>query len=175
MFIVYSLQVIEGLSSNTNLQSLWLGKNKIEAIDGLGALTKLRQLDVQHNRLERIGDGLVTLCALEELYLAWNAIGDLSGLPPSPALNTVDLSRNKISSLEGVEAHASLEELWLSNSLIDSFDALAPLQQLPSLSCLYLEHSPIAKDFEYRMTLTKMIPSLQQLDATMVNRSNCSS
>ena len=29
------------------------------------------------------------------------------------------------------------------------------------------------KDYEYRKTVTKMIPSLKQLDATMVNRSVC--
>jgi hypothetical protein len=53
---------------------------------------------------------------------------------------------------------------------VASFDALKPLTLLSNLTCLYLEHNPLAKDFEYRMTVTKMLPSLQQLDATMVNR-----
>jgi hypothetical protein len=53
---------------------------------------------------------------------------------------------------------------------VASFDALKPLTSLSNLTCLYLEHNPLAKDFEYRMTVTKMLPSLQQLDATMVNR-----
>lgn len=38
---------------------------------------------------------------------------------------------------------------------------------LPKLSTLYLEHSPLAKDFEYRIRLAADIPSLTQLDATM--------
>lgn len=33
-----------------------------------------------------------------------------------------------------------------------------------------LEHSPLSKDFEYRMQLTKLIPSLVQIDATLVTR-----
>jgi protein phosphatase 1 regulatory subunit 7 len=104
------------------------------------------------------------------LYLAWNAIENLQGLPLPSSLNTVDLSKNKLSSLAGVELHQQLEELWLSYSLITAFADLVPLTGLPKLNCLYLEHSPIAKDFEYRKTITAMVPSLEQLDATMVNR-----
>lgn len=165
-----SVQTIEGLETNTALKSLWLGKNKIEAISGLEHLASLRQLDIQHNRLTTLGDGLLHLSQLEELYLAWNAIDSLVGLPNSPALGTVDLSKNRIACLDGVEQHPSLEELWLSYCQVASFDALAPLTRLPGLTCLYLEHNPLAKDYEYRKTVTKLIPSLQQLDATMVNR-----
>lgn len=164
------IRTIEGLESNTALQSLWLGKNKIEAIAGLETLSQLRQLDIQNNRLTTLGNGLAAQVHLEELYLAWNAIDSLHGLPPSQALNTVDLSKNKIASLEGVQEHAGLRELWLSNSFLDSFASLAPLTELPQLTCLYLEHSPIAKDFEYRKTITRMLPALEQLDATLVNR-----
>jgi hypothetical protein len=60
--------------------------------------------------------------------------------------------------------------LQLTFPQVASFDALKPLTSLSNLTCLYLEHNPLAKDFEYRMTVTKMLPSLQQLDATMVNR-----
>ncbi len=162
--------MIQGLETNTALKSLWLGKNKIEAITGLENLVNLRQLDVQHNRLTTLGDGLRHLSHLEELYLAWNSIPDLQGLPVPSSLNTVDLSKNQIASLEGVTEHTGLEELWLSYSLLSTFESLAPLSLLPGLNCLYLEHSPIAKDYEYRKTITKLVPSLQQLDATMVNR-----
>jgi protein phosphatase 1 regulatory subunit 7 len=125
---------------------------------------------VQHNRLTTLGDGLLHLSLLEELYLAWNAIDSLQGLPNSPCLSTVDLSKNQITSLEGVEQHPSLEELWLSYCQVASFDALAPLTRLPALTCLYLEHNPIAKDYEYRKTVTRLVPTLQQLDANVVNR-----
>ena len=168
-----------GLSSLVNLESLWLGKNKIEKIEGIGSLSKLRKLDVQHNRLTCISDesedsgediGITALTALEELYLAFNAIENVKGLPKASPLNTVDLSTNQISNLEGIEVHKGLQELWMTASKLATMDQLKPLKELPEISCLYLEHSPIAKDFEYRKAITAMLPSLEQLDATEVNR-----
>ena len=163
--------MIEGLETNTALESLWLGKNKIETITGLETLSKIRQLDVQHNRLQEIGNGLQSLHCLSELYLAWNAIESVAGLPYPSNLSTLDLTKNKLANLEGIGIHAStLEELWISQNCFDSFESLTPLTQLTGLTCVYLEHSPISKDFEYRKTLTRMVPSLEQLDATPVNR-----
>eukprot|EP01034_Spumella_vulgaris_P022507 gene22507-28636_t len=164
------IRKIEGLQNNVALKSLWLGKNKIEAIEGLETNTQLRQVDIQNNRLTAIGEGLLHLSNLKELYLACNALTDLVGLPLNDVLDTVDVSTNQIASLEGVEKHIHLEELWMSKSLLSTFDSLACLSSLPKLNCLYLEHSPIAKDYEYRMRITEMLPSLQQLDATDVNR-----
>ena len=152
------------------LRSLWLGKNKIESLTGVSALVNLRQLDVQNNRLTAIGDELLNLTNLEELYLACNAIENVSGLPALSPLHTVDLSNNQLNSIDGLDAHTHLEEVWMTKSLLSSYDALTPLTRLPKLSCIYLEHSPIAKDFEYRMKLTAMIPTLEQLDATLITR-----
>jgi len=70
---------MEGLDTLTSLRSLWLGKNKIEKIENIQNLSQLTQLDVQNNRLTSI-TGLGGLAALEELYLACNAINDPSGL-----------------------------------------------------------------------------------------------
>jgi len=164
------IREIQGLATCTNLESLWLGKNKIEEISGVEGLSKLRQLDVQNNRLRCIGSCLMTLPCLEELYLACNAIESVDGLPPLSPLNTVDLSTNRLSSISGIQQHKTLSELWMTSSLLSTFESLEPLVELPQLECLYLEHSPIATDFEYRMRITKMIPSLVQLDANAVNR-----
>jgi len=164
------IRIIEGLQTNTSLKSLWLGKNKIETICGLETLTQLEQLDIQNNRLTAIGDGLGNLINLRELYLACNKIVDLNGFPHFPYINVIDLSTNGVESVEGIEKNDSLEEFWLSSSALSTYAAITPLTKLPKLTCLYLEHSPVAKDFEYRKTVTRLIPSLQQLDATEVNR-----
>lgn len=166
------IKKIEGLEDCVALQSLWLGKNKIEVIEGLSDKPLLRQLDVQCNRLTFIS-GLEGLAALEELYLANNAIVSSEGVPVNGHLSTIDLSGNGVRHLTGIENLTSLEELWMSGSQIAAFDELLPLTALPALSCLYLEHSPLAKDFEYRMRITSMLPSLEQLDATSINRSKC--
>lgn len=56
--------------------------------------------------------------------------------------------------------------LQLGYNGVASFEALAPLQLLPCLSTLYVEHNPIASDFEYRMRLRRELTALTQLDAT---------
>lgn len=165
------IREIVGLSTNTKLKSLWLGKNKIESITGLEHLVNLEQLDIQNNRLTSLGDSLRPLAKLRELYLACNRITSVEGLPsPVSSLETVDLSTNGVESLVGIEQHTTLQELWMSSSNVAAFDQLTPLTHLPKLECLYLEHSPLAKDFEYRIRITKLLPSLVQLDATNVNR-----
>eukprot|EP01040_Poterioochromonas_malhamensis_P011233 gene11234-12239_t len=161
---------IEGLESNISLKSLWLGKNKIEQITGLDSLVNLEQLDIQNNRLTSLNEGLRNLHKLRELYLACNRIHSLAGLPSPSNLNVIDLSTNGLSSLHGAEDLTNLEEFWMSSSAFHSFDELKPITLLPNLTCVYLEHSPISKDFEYRKTLTKMLPKLEQLDATPVHR-----
>ena len=194
------IRVIEGLEGCTALRSLWLGKNKIEEVQGLDALLQLRQLDIQSNRLSQLGSGLRSLRHLEELYLASNALECVAGLPaftdaveggaegvegacvnggeeaPVPSagfnrvLHTLDLSNNRLSCIAGVQQMAVLEELWMTKALLESYESLQPLAALPKLSCVYLEHSHIAKDFEYRKTVSALVPSLTQLDATEVSR-----
>ena len=97
-------------------------------------------------------------------------IDSIDGLPIDSPLSTIDIGNNKISSLQGIEQLKSLDELWMSSCQISSYESLQPLSSLPSLTCLYLEHNPIASDYEYRMRITAMITSLEQLDATDVRR-----
>jgi protein phosphatase 1 regulatory subunit 7 len=114
--------------------------------------------------------GIENLKSLEELYLACNAIRNINGLPKNSPLKTIDLSTNQIETLDGIEEYTNIEELWMTSSKLSSFEQLLPLQSLNGIECLYLEHSPIANDYEYRKKITNMLPSLVQLDATEVNR-----
>lgn len=157
---------MEGLSNLRNLRSLWLGKNKIEKIEGIGGLTSLKQVDVQSNRLTAVS-GIDTLSELEELYLASNAIDSIAGIPQAGTLTTIDLSRNKLSSLAGIEVQTSLEDLWLSTNLFSTFDFLDHTKKLSKLTTIYLEHNPIASDFEYRLRVSAAMPGLEFIDATM--------
>ena len=67
---------VDELAGLTQLEELWLGKNKIESIQGLDTLLKLRRLDVQSNRLTAVENLQAVAPRLEELYLAHNAIDD---------------------------------------------------------------------------------------------------
>ena len=160
---------MEGLQHITSLQSLWLGKNKIEHITSISQMCLLKQLDIQNNRLTSL-HGIQDLISLEELYLAHNKIPTLEYLPSVPTLNTIDISSNGLESLEGVETQYNLTELWMNGSKFSRYDELTPLLSLKSLTCIYLEFSPIASDYEYRMRITSMLPTLVQLDATYVTK-----
>jgi Leucine-rich repeat (LRR) protein len=121
--------------------------------------------------LTSLENGLLSLHCLKELYLACNRIESIKGVFPVPSqLMIIDLSTNGLASLVTAESLTELEEFWISGSKISTFDDLLPLTKLEKFKCIYLEHSPIAKDYEYRQTITKMFPTLTQLDATAVRR-----
>ena len=135
---------------------------------------------MQSNRLTKI-ENLETQCEnLEELYLAHNGI-DVEGASQAtglamtfPKLNVLDLSRNRLATTAPFAHLNALEELWLSGNKMQDFDAVAPLRDasaegnLPSLETIYLEYNPLASDFEYRKKLAEWIPTLKQIDATMI-------
>jgi protein phosphatase 1 regulatory subunit 7 len=106
------------------------------------------------------------------LYLAHNGITTIKGgLPIQSKLHTLDLSSNPLTSLESIEGQNKLEELWMTSTMLSTYNDLAPLQRIPfTITCIYLEHSPLAQQSDYREVLTKMFPNLVQLDATSVAR-----
>lgn len=139
-------------------------------------LTKLRRLDVQSNRLTKVENLTSQQGTLEELYLSHNAIDDEGAFMPTglqlsfPNLNVVDMCRNRLTSTSMFAHLEGLEELWISGNLVDSFDGVEPLRDAPNqkLETVYLEYNPVASEFEYRKRLAEWIPSLKQIDATLI-------
>ena len=147
------IRKIEGLENLSSLQELWLGKNKIVKIEGLDALANLKRISIQSNRLTEMGNGLAPLINLEELYLSHQGIGAIEGLDGLRKLNTIDISHNRLTSTNGIPVDdlPELEDLWLNGNKISEYaevDRLAPLGA--TLHTIYLQHNPLAKDFEYR-------------------------
>ena len=175
------IRVMDGeeLGGMVNLEELWIGKNKIEQIQGLEQLNKLRRLDVQSNRLTTIENLTTQAPILEELYLAHNGIDDEgasmdTGLALDfPNLNVIDMSRNRLTSTTPFAHLEGLEELWISGNQVSGWDDVKPLQEAAlagkqSLETVYLEHNPVASEFEYRKKLAEMLPSLNQIDANLI-------
>jgi len=164
----------EELCGLVNLEELWLGKNKIEHIGGLSKLTKLKRLDVQSNRLTAIENLEALVNTLEELYLAHNGIDDEgakceTGLAlPFTQLNTIDMSRNRLTDTSPFAHLTSLTDLWISGNDIKTYDDVEHLRGLTALDTVYLEYNPVASEFEYRMKLAEIVPSLAQIDANMI-------
>ena len=119
------------------------------------------------------------LDTLEELYLAHNGIDEEGAMCETglamafSKLNVVDLSRNRLTSTKPFAHLPALEELWLSGNQMEDMEAIRPLQEsasagIQSIETVYLEYNPLASDFEYRKTLKAWIPSLTQIDATLI-------
>lgn len=175
------IETLEGIESLTKLRRLDVQSNRLTSVvnkvDGLCFLNAQRE-------------------SLEELFLAHNGLDDegISGLISMagrgdsscnfPNLTVLDLSRNRLTTIAPLVVDSKnddafgewpmLEELWLSGNVIQDFDAVCPLKDacgrnhLPQLETVYLEYNPVAKDFEYRKKLAEFIPSLKQIDATMI-------
>ena len=137
-------------------------------------MTKLRRLDIQSNRLTKIENLTTQQETLEELFLAHNGIDDEGctwlAQTSFPNLNVLDLSKNRLTSTAQFSHLEGLEELWLSSNQIETFDAIIPLKEAPNLriETIYLEYNPIASEFEYRKRLAEWVPSLTQIDATLI-------
>jgi len=157
------------------LEELWLGRNKITAVEGLDSLTKLKKLSIQSNRLTAIGEGLANCTQLRELYLSHNGLsGAPAGLSTLTLLTTLDLAGNKLTSLSGVglEQLTHLDELWLNDNALASWDEVEPVLRAlaPSLKTIYLENNPLQKlqpQAEYVARVRAAVPNLEQLDATL--------
>jgi len=175
------IETLEGIESLTKLRRLDVQSNRLTSVvnerDGLCYLNAQRE-------------------SLEELFLAHNGFDNdgISGLISMagrgdrscnfPKLTVLDLSRNRLTSTSPLVVDSKndeafgewpmLEELWLSGNAIQDFDGVCPLKDaygrnhLPQLETVYLEYNPVSKDFEYRKKLAEFIPSLKQIDATMI-------
>jgi protein phosphatase 1 regulatory subunit 7 len=169
------LRSMEGLQGLDNIEHLWMGKNKITSISCLEGLTKIRRLDVQSNRLTRVENLSGQQENLEELYLGSNGIDDAGVAEPEtglarltfPKLNVLDMSKNKLTQLSHFKNLSALDELWLSENLVGSFDEVVTLAGV-ELETIYLEHNPVSKDPEYRKRIKELLPTLTQIDANAI-------
>ena len=139
----------------------------------------MRRLDVQSNRLTVVENLEGQKDSLEELYLSHNNIGNRGASQPTgialnfTKLTTLDLSRNRISNAAHFKHLTSLEDLWLSSNKFSSYEDIEPISILGTregacLEAVYFEYNPIADEYDYRIRLASIIPSLRQIDATMI-------
>mmetsp|Transcript_4993 Transcript_4993/g.10772 ORF Transcript_4993/g.10772 Transcript_4993/m.10772 type:complete len:327 (+) Transcript_4993:33-1013(+) len=165
------IRKIENLETLTGLRELWLGRNRIAAVEGLSTLRMLRRISIQSNRLDSMA-GFEECTALEELYLSHNGISRLEGLSTLTKLRVLDVSNNRISVVEGLGALGQLEDLWLNDNSVAVLDAALEAGLKPvagSLTTIYLENNPAAKDPQYKAKLLALLPKLQQLDADLLS------
>merc|ERR1711935_1097014 len=88
-------------------------------------------------------------------------------------LNVTDVGRNRLTSVAPFAHIGSLEELWISGNQIATWEDVEPFKKScaegkQKMNTLYLEYNPIASEFEYRKRLAEWIPTLFQIDATLI-------
>lgn len=166
------------LEKLSNLQELWLGKNKIVSM-ALPPLPKLRHLSMQNNRLETWEGSLFTnASSLTHLYLGHNNLPDL---PEEFSLLTnlveVDLAKNAITVIRPMPQLTKLEELWMNDCQIKTLEEVRNLGSFRSLRTVYLERNPMhglgntASEEKYKAAILEAVPDLVQLDALTLNSS----
>lgn len=155
------------LMKNVNLEQLYLSRNRIRLMYGLDTLANLRILALQNNQIERI-EGLEQLRSLEELYLSNNRLQQIGGLDHNENLRVLDVANNMISSLDGVGHLVELEEFWANNNKIDSFEELKKLSPCTKITSVYFEGNSIASKSRYVAIIREYLPSLRQIDASII-------
>mmetsp|Transcript_110999 Transcript_110999/g.312960 ORF Transcript_110999/g.312960 Transcript_110999/m.312960 type:complete len:629 (+) Transcript_110999:66-1952(+) len=125
-----------------NLTQLRLSNSSLLTIRDLGtSLSKLRVLWLNQSALQDIG-GVVVLPVLEELYIAFNDVRDLSPLCMHEALQVLDIEGNLVedmSEIEGLNTVNTLRELTLTDNPLcksENFSRDLVLGCLPQLVIL---------------------------------------
>lgn len=159
------LRVMEGLQNMTILQELWLGRNRIRTVELCG-LKSLLKISLQSNRLTSML-GFQECINLEELYLSHNGISKMEGLSTLVNLKVLDVSSNKLTAITGIENLSRLEDLWLNDNQITSLDGIDAVAagSKGTLTTIYLEHNPCAKDPSYTNILRRIFPNIQLIDS----------
>ena len=109
-------------------------------------------LNLSHNHLEFV-EGLQHMTELSVLDVGYNRIAEVASLAKClhpDNLAVLILRHNGIRSVSGLERLLSLQSLDLSENLIDHWNELSILVQLPKLRLLWLGGNPIAKEPDYR-------------------------
>jgi Leucine-rich repeat (LRR) protein len=125
-----------------NLEQLRLNQSMVCSIRDLGtSYGKLRVLSLRQSHLQDIG-GIVAMHVLEELYISFNDIRDLSPLNTHDTLQVLDVEGNLIEDLEDIhnlQTLSTLRELSLNSNPVykrEGFSREWVLQALPQIEVL---------------------------------------
>jgi hypothetical protein len=125
-----------------NLKELKLNQSAVCSIRDLGtSYSELRVLSLRQSQLQDLG-GMVAMPVLEELYISFNDVRDLSPLCTHDALQVLDVEGNlieDIEDIEGLQALFTLRELTMSSNPVckkEGFSRQRVLEALPQIEVL---------------------------------------
>ncbi|CAF1659549.1 unnamed protein product, partial [Adineta ricciae] len=135
-------------------------------------LQKLIQLKLSNSVIPRIRDLGTSLSHVRILWMARCCLNDLDGITSLQSLEELYVAYNEIVDLSALSMLENLRLLDLESNLVDDLRQVEFLALCPSLTTLTLEGNPINNQTEYRTDVIHRLPRLQTLDDIPTNRSN---
>lgn len=116
-----SLTDLTGISSFSNIESLFVQNNKISNVDEISKLTKLKTLQLSNNGEKLNLSNIEKLTNLTGLYLNNNGLtnSDITGLSKLTNLQQLYLNSNNITSLSSIENLSNLIDLYVNDNNVD--------------------------------------------------------
>lgn len=128
------------------------------------------ELNLDNCRATSISGLTEEFTSLVTLSLINVGLTSLKGLPPLPALRTLEASENRISGgLECLKVCPELTYINLSGNKIKEVSVLAPLNELKHLKSLDLFNCEVTSTENYRDEVFKALPNLKYLDGYDAN------
>ncbi|HAQ61661.1 TPA: hypothetical protein DCR49_06635 [Candidatus Delongbacteria bacterium] len=124
---------LSGMSSLTNITSLYLGNSRIVNFKNLEKLKKLKTLWIENTNLKNLEIIELVNKNLTDLRLDYNFLTSLKGINKLKNLKILNCRNNKIESLEEISELSKLEFLDCNNNNIKHVDGLQNLNDLKTL------------------------------------------
>lgn len=128
-------------------------------------LPNLSHLRLSQSRIGTVRDLGTSLLNLKVLWLSRSSLQDLGGITNVPLLEELYISFNDVKDLSPLWMLESLQVLDLEGNLIDDFDEINALQAVITLRELNLNLNPVCKLAGYsRAFILERLPQLEVLD-----------
>jgi Leucine-rich repeat (LRR) protein len=166
------IQRVEGLGSLSQLTHLYLQNNQIEAFEpaSLAGLRSLRKLYLNNNKLSSLAV-LAPLVGLEELHASGQRLASGQTLDISPLvlssmkrLRHLVLANNGLTSTAALASCRTLETVDLSKNKLGSLDALASLLESAPLREIDLRENGVSGSRQQLDAIIVACPSISKLN-----------
>jgi hypothetical protein len=159
-----NLEEVESLELQVDAVS---GSQRVECLGE--HMPYLQQVRLTQSAVCTIRDLGTNYAHLRVLWLCRSSLQDLGGITAMPVLEELYISFNDITDLSPIATHDSLQVLDVEGNLIEDFDEIASLQTVRTLRELTLSSNPVTKAESFsREAVLEALPQLQVLDDILV-------
>jgi len=167
-----SEEFLQQYTGNEDLESVDRLEIQVDAVNGaqhvesIGHfLPNLQHLRLNQSHVSTLRDLGTSLKNLRVLWLSRSGLQDLSGITAMPFLEELYVSFNDISQLSTLCMHEGLQVLDIEGNQIDDFGEVQFLREIPTLRELNMTLNPVWKQKDVsRALVLKELPQVEVLD-----------